>query len=304
MRGSVVLITGANGFLGRHLIAGLVREHATVHALSRSVASEPGGARWWQGDLTDLPFVRKLVDAVRPDVIFQLASASQGGQDARWVMPAFESDLLTTVHTLLAAKECGGPRVIITGSLDEPFSGSLSQAPPSPYAAAKSAARLYGRMFHEVYGIPVTVLRPFMTYGPGQKVHKLIPYTILSLLKGESPQLSSGTRLVDWVYVEDVIAGFVAAARQPEAAGQEIDLGSGTLIPVREVVEEIRRLIPDATRANFGSLSDRLQEQVRSAEPQGALSVLGWKATTPLQEGLRKTVAWYRERMVPGTSGA
>ena len=90
------------------------------------------------------------------------------------------------------------------------------QTPHSPYAAAKWAASGYGRMFHELYGAPVVILRPFMTYGPGQAPSKLIPAVTLSLLRGERPKLSSGKARADWVYIGDVIEGFIAAAPHPE----------------------------------------------------------------------------------------
>jgi UDP-glucose 4-epimerase len=234
---------------------------------------------------------------LKPDIIFQLASASLGGQDPQLVLPAFENDLRTTVNALVAAQECGVGRVIITRSLDEPLQGEGTTAPPSPYGAAKAASGLYGRMFHELYGLPVVMLRPFMTYGPGQKVHKVIPYTILSMLRGVSPRLSSGERGVDWVYVHDVISAFVAAATRPEAVGKEIDLGTGTLVSVRDVVEEIGRLIPGAPQPSFASRSDRVNEVVRLADLKTAETSLGWRPTTLLREGLAQTIDWYRKRL-------
>jgi nucleoside-diphosphate-sugar epimerase len=234
---------------------------------------------------------------VKPDIIYQLASASMGGQDPELVLPAFENDLRTTVNALVVARECRVRRVIITRSLDEPLPGDSAKAPPSPYAAAKAASGLYGRMFYELYRLPIVMLRPFMTYGPGQKAHKVIPYTILAMLKGKSPGLSAGTRGVDWVYVSDVISAFITAAIQPEAIGKEIDLGTGTLIPVRDIVEEIRQLIPGAPQPIFASRSDRVNEMIRSADVKTAAVSLGWRFTTPLREGLSETIDWYRCRL-------
>ena len=85
------------------------------------------------------------------------------------------------------------------------MSSSADGVPSSPYAAAKAASGLYGLLFQHLYSVPVVMLRPFMTYGPGQKAHKVIPFTIQSMLKGKSPTLSSGTRPMDWIYVSDVI---------------------------------------------------------------------------------------------------
>jgi UDP-glucose 4-epimerase len=297
LKGSTILVTGANGFLGRHLLARLKQDGVNVHALSRHVPAEDGAVQWHEADLTDAARVEQLAEAIQPDVIYQLSSASIGGQDAQFVLPTFENDLRATVNTLLAAKACGA-RVILVASLEEPVPGRGSPAPGSPYAAAKACCTLYGQMFHQVYGVPVTMLRPYMAYGPGQKPYKVIPYTILSLLKGEAPRIGSGGRPVDWVYVEDVIAAFISAAARPEAVGAAIDLGSGTVVSVREAVESIHRLIPGSPAPLFGAAPERARETVRCAETQSARLTLGWEATTPLHEGLARTVDWYRRNGV------
>ena len=299
--GLTILITGANGFLGTHLLARLSQSHANIHAVSRGAPAATGSIRWWPGNVAEFPWIRDLIAYVKPDVIYQLASASMGGQEPELVLPTFENDLRTTVNVLVAARECGCRRVIITQSLDEPMSFCERPSPSSPYAAAKAAAGLYGRMFHQLYRFPVVMLRPFMTYGPRQKDHKLIPYTIQSMLKGQSPALASGARCVDWVYMDDIISAFLAAATSPQAVGKEIDLGSGSLIPIRDVVEQIQRLIPGAPDARFGSLPDRLNEQVRLADLKAARTTLAWRATTSLRMGLSQTIEWYRQRLDQST---
>ena len=140
-------------------------------------------------------------------------------------------------------------------------------------------------MFHLLYQTPVVMVRPYMTYGPGQPSHKLIPQVILSLLKGEAPKLSSGKRPVDWVYVDDVIEGFLAAAHAPGIFGQTIDLGSGDLITIREVVEMIVRLSGVTVQPHFGALPDRPQEKIRVADTVAALEKLDWHTKTSLQSG-------------------
>jgi nucleoside-diphosphate-sugar epimerase len=297
VRGMTALVTGANGFLGRHLMERLHQQGSKIYAVSRSVPVSSDGIEWRQGDLTHLDWLQKVVADIQPDVIFQMASCSLGGQDAQFVLPTFENDLRVTVNTLLAAKQCGCGRVVLVASLEEPLLDGRPLRISSPYAAAKACCTYYGLMFHQLYGVPVTMLRPFMTYGPGQKPYKLIPHTVLSLLNGEAPQLSSGERPVDWVYVDDIITAFLRAAVLPEAIGTTIDLGSGKLTPVREVVRQIHRFIPDAPHPLLGALPDRMMETVRCAEIETAAKVLNWRATTPLEEGLSKTVAWYRERM-------
>jgi UDP-glucose 4-epimerase len=300
LQGLTVLIIGANGFLGRHLLARLRWQHCNIHAVSRSGAPDGTAVRWWQGNAKDIGWIRALTHRLKPDVIYQLASASVGGQDPALVLPTFEDDLQTSVNALIVAHECKVRRIILTRSMDEPVP-LATKAPASPYAAAKAASGLYGQMFYELYGVPVVMLRPFMTYGPGQKGYKVVPYTILSMLKGESPKLSSGNRGVDWVYVDDVISAFIAAAIRPEAVGQEIDLGTGNLISVRAVIEEIQRLIPEAPEPTFGACPDRANEQVRAADIKTAEGSLGWRPSTSLRDGLSQTIEWYRRASISET---
>ncbi len=294
LSGLKVLVTGANGFLGRHLIERLKQQNVSIHAVSRSTPTFTEGVQWVQGDLTKGDWLQELVSGIKPDVIFQLTSASLGGQDSEFVLPTLHNDLFATVNALLAAKACRCSRVILVASLEEPVHDGRPITISSPYAAAKASCTYYGLMFHQLYGVPVTMLRPFMAYGPGQKPFKLIPHTILSLLKGEPPKLSSGVRPVDWVYVQDVVTAFLAAAVRPEAIGAVIDLGSGCLVPVRKVIEQIHELIPQSPAPLFGALADRMMETVRCAETATALRTLDWKATTPLSEGLSQTIDWYR----------
>src|SRR6185369_11091250 len=212
LHGVKVLVVGANGFLGAHLLNRLCSEDAKVYAVSRNAQPSDTAVTWWRGSASDSDWIREVIARINPDVIYQLASSSLGGQDLKFLLPSFENDLQTTVNTLLAACEVGCARVVMTGSLEEPVPSCKPNAPASPYAAAKAAASMYGRMFQQLYAVPVVSLRPFMTYGPGQKEHKIIPYTIKCMLRGESPALSSATRLVDWIYVDDVIDSFIAAA--------------------------------------------------------------------------------------------
>ena len=132
-------------------------------------------------------------------------------RDLTAVVPTFTANLTATINLLTALAEAPTPRLTMAGSLEEP--DNLGQPPSSPYAASKAAAYSYSQMFESLYGISVVVPRVFLVYGPGQDdPKKLIPHVVSSLMRGEAPKLSSGTRPVDWVYVNDVAEGLAAAA--------------------------------------------------------------------------------------------
>jgi UDP-glucose 4-epimerase len=297
LAGKKALVSGASGFIGAHLCRRLLNDGAEVHGISRSDRSrDEHGVFWWRGDLAEAGAVRSILTAVRPDLIFHLASHVAGARDRELVGPTFRSNLLSTVNLLDVASEVGCERVLLAGSLEEPEPGNPHATPCSPYAAAKWASGAYARMFHALYQLPVVICRLFMVYGPEQQdLRKLIPYTILSLLRGEPPNLMSGRRVIDWIYVEDVVDGFLAAAAAGGIEGRTVDLGSGSLIPVRTVVEKLVYLINPRIEPRFGALADRPLEQVRVADVANSLDLIGWKPTVSLEEGLKRTADWYAQ---------
>ena len=293
--GNKVLITGGSGFLGSHLCRRLLESGAEVHASSRqSGVQHKEGVHWWQVDLTDLNAARALVTKVKPDVIYHLTGAVGASPARELVLPTFHSLLVSTVNLLTVVAETGCRRFILTGSLTEPQASHPEGAPGSPYAAAKWAGSAYGRMFHSLYNTPCVIVRPFMTYGPGQDSQKIIPSVTIALLRGEAPKLSSGRLRADWIYVDDVTEGFVKAAQVPGVDGATIDLGSGSLVSVRAVVEQIGEIVGSDIKPLFGALPDRPSEQVRVADASDAYARLGWKPVVSLQDGLERTVDWYR----------
>jgi nucleoside-diphosphate-sugar epimerase len=237
---------------------------------------------------------------VKPEVIFHLAGHAAGARNLELVLPTFQSNLVTTVNVLTVATEIGCHRIVLASSMEEPE--HPTDVPSSPYAASKWASSAYGRMFHALYQAPVVVARVFITYGPGEKPTKLIHYVIRSLLQREAPKLSSGQRQVDWIYIDDVVDGLLAAAHVPAVEGCTIDVGSGNLVSIRSIVEHLVRLIDPQIEPLFGTLAERPFEQVRMADTARSYAIMGWKPATSLEEGLERTVDWYR-RQLKASSG-
>jgi UDP-glucose 4-epimerase len=296
--GVPVLVTGASGFIGSHLCRRLLREGARVHAVSREPrSSRHEHLRWWQADLGQVAAVRELWQATRPEIVFHLASHVAGARELGKVLPTFYDNLASTVHLLTVATEMGCQRLVISNSSEEPQQFGAETVPCSPYAAAKWSASAYGRMFHALFQTPVVMPRVFMTYGPDQKdEQKLVPYVIRCLLRGETPKIGTGTRLVDWIFVEDVVEGLRRAATAPAIEGAAFDLGSGTLLSIRQIVEQIVEVMESDLQPQFGAVPARPLEQERAADTTFLKDRLGWMPQTPVRRGLKATVAWYRER--------
>ena len=290
-----VLVTGASGFIGAHLCRRLQTDGHRVIATGRSHPEWlPSGTEHRNVELADPAAVEALIRDTRPAAIFHLASCVKGSRDRALVRPTFDANLAASVYLMEAAAESGCGRFVLTGSLEEP--DDARTAPSSPYAAAKAAATAYARMYHALYAFPAVIARLFMVYGPGQRDRaKLVPYVIDSLLAGTAPRLSSGTRPVDWIFVDDVVEGLIRLAATETTPGRTVDLGSGTLATVREVVERLSRQIDPDIPLRFDPAADRPMEQVRVADAEATEALLGWRPSTPLDAGLAATIDWHRE---------
>lgn len=293
LAGKRVLVTGGRGFVGAAVSDRLRTLGAQVYTVGRTPPAESNGFHL-VADLQSAEATYEVFEAAQPEYVMHLASHVVGARSLDVVLSTLHSNLTSTVNLLMAAKTHECQRVVLTGSLEEPDPSSQWPVPSSPYAAAKLAAGAYGRMFNALFELPVVILRVFMVYGPGpQDVRKLVPYAIGSLLKGEQPQFSSGTREVDWVYVADVAEAFLHAAAAPDAPGGTFDVGSGELTSVRKVVELIHELSNAPAMPEFGGTQDRPMEQIRQADLGHSKQTLGWSPRTSLRDGLQSTIEWF-----------
>lgn len=287
------LVTGAAGFLGRHLVARLLGDGVDVHGVSRIPRAVPAEVRWHQSAFVDATEIDHLVRAVRPDVIFHLAGKVTSAFELDRVAPTFSSLLTSTVHTLTSATKHGVTRIVLAGSFTEP--DERGAAAPSPYAAAKACASLYARTFHGLYRTPVVVVRIFMAYGPGQRPSQLVPHAIASLLQKRAPLLSDGSYAADWIYVDDVVEGLLRAARRPTLCGRTVELGTGRLSTVREVAERIAALLDARIPLRFGDRPEGTHPVRPAADVAATRALLDWHPSITLDDGLGRTIAWLRQ---------
>lgn len=294
-----ILITGASGFIGTHLTKRFTNNGIKVHAISRKKRNDDKGMiKWWQNDLLDFVSTRELLKTIKPDIIFHLSALAVGDRSLSLVIPTYESNLTTTINLLTAATEVECQRIILSGSLEEPDIDTEEIIPSSPYAASKWACSAYGRMFYKLYNTPVVILRIFMVYGPNQPKKKLIPYVIESLLNGMHPKISSGTRKLDWIYIDDVIDGILFSSLAQNIEGRTIDIGTGVLTTIRAVVKKLVKFINPEVKPLFGSIPDRPMEQIRAADVSKTKEIIGWEPKIKLDEGLKLTIQWYKTQLI------
>jgi UDP-glucose 4-epimerase len=312
-----VLVTGATGFIGRHLVDRLVAERLEVHALQRSGGADarPGTTRW-SADLRDAAAVADLVARVRPRTVFHLSghTAGRGRIDGAAVAEAFDVNVGGTL-ALWRALEADAPAlssVVAVGGLEEygngpvPFVETQREQPISAYSASQVAATHLSQYWHRAHGLPVTVLRLALVYGPGQPSTFLVPALIEACLADRPFALTAGTQTREYVYVADVVEGLCRAAVCHDAAGRVVNIGDG----VERRVVDVARLVAERAgrpeRLQVGSRPPRASEVQRMVSDSTlARQLLGWSATTSFEDGIARTIAWHRRQaQAPSECGA
>jgi nucleoside-diphosphate-sugar epimerase len=287
-RGRRVLVTGADGFIGTYLCRRLEEHGAQLFAMRRAQ----------HGDLSEPDVAERVVGEFQPEVVFHLASMVTSGHSLDLVVPVTVAGLVAAVRLLTAAAAQRTPRVVLAGSMREPQG---DEPPLSVYGAAKGAQSAYARMFHALYGLDAVVARMFTVYGPDERnPERFLPYVTRTLLRGEPAKMSSGRREIDWIYVDDAVDGLLVLGATDGLGGSRIDIGSGSPATVRTLAGEVARLTGSRSELLFGALPDRDLEPLRIADVEETYRRIGWRASVPLEEGLRRTVAWYRDKQERG----
>jgi len=291
-RGRRCLVIGASGFIGSALCETLSRAEADVWRAGRHAGESR--ARWLQCDVTDKFEVEAAMRASRPQVVFHLASVVNGARKLEVVLPTLHGNLVGFVNVALAAAEMRCERIVCMGSLQEPDQ-SLPAIPSSPYAAAKFAQGCYARMLAQVFELPVVIARPLMVYGAGQTdTTKVVPLILSALLGGRRAPLSRGVHPFDWVYIDDVCDALLRIGSCDGLTGRTVDVGTGILTPVVDIARGLARRLNALDKLDIGVIADRVGEPVRAADTATAKALIGWQARVGIEEGLDRTVEWFR----------
>lgn len=311
-----VLVTGADGFVGSHLAEALVEQGAAVRAfvfynsfnhwgwLDSLSAEMRSQMEIFAGDIRDPHGVEKAMEGI--DIVFHLAALIAIPFSYHSPDSYVDTNIKGTLNILQAARKLGTPRVLVTSTsevygtaryvpIDEkhPFQGQ------SPYSATKIGADRMAEAFFRSFATPVTIVRPFNTYGPRQSARAIIPTVITQLLSGhEEIQLGSLHPTRDLVYVKDTIAGFLALANCPAAIGEEVNIATGCEISIGDLAQTLIAMI--RPQARIVTKEERLRPVASEVErllgsPEKLLQLTGWKPDRSLSQGLASTIAWFRE---------
>jgi dTDP-glucose 4,6-dehydratase len=311
-----ILVTGADGFIGSHLVEALVHDGCNVRAFVLYNSFNSWG--WldhtgeeikknidiFAGDIRDPHGVKKAMDGC--DVVFHLAALIGIPYSYHSPDTYVETNVKGTLNIVQAARELEIERVIHTSTSEVygtakfvPITEEHPLQGQSPYSASKIGADHIAMSFYHAFGTPVCIARPFNTYGPRQSARAVIPTIITQLLSGDREiRLGSLTPTRDLNYVTDICRGFIALADCNEAVGKEINIGSGEEISIGSLARQMIDLINPEAKI----IIDEIRIRPEKSEVQRLLcgnqriaSLTNWKPKVNLAEGLKKTIEWFQK---------
>lgn len=312
-----ILVTGADGFIGSHVVETLVKSGHEVRAfvlynsfnswgwLDESEQSIRDSIDVFAGDIRDPHGVDKAVE--KQDVVLNLAALIAIPYSYHSPDTYIDTNIKGTLNILQAARRHNVERIVQTSTSEVygtaqyiPIDEVHPLHPQSPYAATKVGADQLALSFHASFDVPVGILRPFNTYGPRQSARAVIPTIISQLANKSKVKLGSLSPTRDFSFVQDTANGFLAAAQSDAIIGQTINLGSGFEISIKETAETIAKLmntelelVDDEQRVRpENSEVERLHASIEKAK-----TLLGWqpelKGLAGFETGLKKTIEWF-----------
>lgn len=311
-----VLVTGATGFIGSHLVQRLIAEGArvrafahyrsdpTLHNLEYLTPEERNDVDVIRGAIEDETFVRTAVDGC--DVVFHLAALI--GIPYSYAAPTsyVNVNIRGTLNILESARQLGVRRVVHTSTsecygtaLHSPMDEQHPLQAQSPYAATKIAADKLAESYYRSFDLPVITVRPFNTFGPRQSERAITPTIVAQLLSGAAElRLGSVEPVRDLTFVGDTVDGFVRAAEASGGEGEVVNLGTGTGVTIGELAERIMTILDYRVPVREDAARLRPEKsEVRHllSDNSKARDLLGWRPATSLDDGLHRTIQFMRE---------
>lgn len=312
-----VLVTGAGGFIGSHLVTKLVELGAKTYAFVRYNSRNDRGLLEFLpeniqtqievilGDLRDPESIKSAIKDKH--IVYHLGASIAIPYSYINPRDAVETNVLGTLNVLNSAREYEVERVIQTSSsevygtaLYSPIDEKHPLQAQSPYAASKIASDKLAESYYLSYGLPISILRPFNTYGPRQSARAVIPTIIMQALKFDEIKLGSLSPTRDFNYVDDTVNGFIKIAESPDTIGETINVGTGIDISIGDVANKIISIIGKKQR--IISDEDRIRPSASEvmkliADSAKAKKLMGWEPSVSLDEGLKKTINWLSDSL-------
>jgi len=308
-----ILVTGTTGFVGSRLLERLAEIGGhDLYSLQRYVTGRyvlgaDHGVKVIFCDLRDHFAVKCAIREMQPEVVFHLAAISPVSYSYDHPNEVLDANLTGTVNLAEAClREVPHFKQFLFASTSETFGNGpvpkredTPQAPNSPYSVSKHAAEKYVMYMWDAYKFPMTVLRPFNTYGRRDNTHFLVERMLVQMLRGDTVKLGDPTPERDLLYVDDHVEAYLACLARPQASiGQAFNFCTGEKLTVRELADKMRPITGFKGQILWDTIPRRpLDIQVLYGDSSKAQSVLGWEAKVGLDEGLRRTADFWRKKL-------
>jgi NAD dependent epimerase/dehydratase len=312
-----VLVTGADGFIGSHLVELLLKEGASVRAfvyynsfnswgwLDRLTKEQKSKIEIFSGDIRDPNGVRTAMTGCT--VVFHLAALIAIPFSYHSPDSYIDTNVKGTLNIIQAAKDLGVERVLITSTSEVygtakyvPIDEGHPKQPQSPYSASKIGADCIGESFYRSFDLPLTIVRPFNTFGPRQSARAVIPTIISQLLNGaEEIKLGDITPTRDLLFVKDTVNGFLKIAECDKLIGHEVNIATQSEISVGDLAQSLINQINPSAKV----VSDSIRLRPEKSEVfrlfgsnEKLKSFTDWKQNYSLEEGLAETIEWFSKK--------
>src|SRR5687768_2639947 len=308
------LVTGGAGFIGSHLAEELTRRGHTVRVADSLVTGKRAnldhvkGVEFLEGDLADLPFAHRAIAGM--DYVLHQAAIPSVPRSVKDPITSNRANVDATLNVLVAARDAGVKRLVFAGSSSAygntatlPKSEDMPSNPLSPYALQKVVGEQYLQMFTRLYGLETVIIRYFNVFGPRQDPSSpysgVISVFATALLDNRPPKIyGDGRQTRDFTYVANVVDGVLRACDAPGASGEVINVATGGRISLNELFAEMKKIVgasvePDYLEPRQGDVRDSQASIVK------ANALLGYEPTVSFEDGLKKTIEWYRTTTAP-----
>ncbi len=307
-----VLVTGATGFIGGHLVPKLVERGCDVYSLERYVTGryvlgQRREVKTVFGDLKEYFAVRRVIKEVQPDAVIHLAAVSPVAFSYDHPHEVIETNFLGTVNLAESClREAPDFRQFLFASTSEtygngpnPRTEETTQNPNSPYAVSKHACEKYLMYLRDAHDFPITILRNFNTYGRKDNTHFVVERTIVQMLEEKTVSLGDPTPVRDLQYVDSHVSSFLSCLDKPEAKGEVYNFCTGRGISIKQLTELIGEMIGFEGEIRWNTIPARpLDIKELVGDNSKAKRLLGWDPRITLEEGLRRSIDFWKNKLV------
>lgn len=302
-----VLVTGASGFIGSHIVKRMIKEKAWVSILARKnsdlwrLEEYKENIAIYRADIRDAEEVDNCIKKIKPDYVFHMGAYGVDSRQKDYVIAA-NTNIIGTINLMNAIKKVGCKKFLNIGSCmeygdkKEIIKEVDSLEPFNIYGSTKASATIMAHQLAMENNIDIVTLRAFGIFGENEGSHKFFPHIILSILKGGDVNLTACEQYRDYCYIDNIIDGFVLAAKDDKTTNEIFNIGSGTIYQLKYYVDMVYKHMETTKKPNYGAIAYRPGEVWKPHPHISKIkNLLGWEPKISFEEGLVRTIQWYEQ---------